>query len=272
MTKSSLSPIAAFSSIWRHRELIAALAKRDVIGRYRGSVFGLLWSFFTPMLMLTVYTVVFSTIFDARWSGGTGSKSEFALLLFSGLIVFNIFSECITRAPSLIISNANYVKKVVFPLEILPIVLLISSLFSGVVSFVVWLAAYIIFFGAPQLTALYIPLILLPLIMLIVGVSWVMASLGVYLRDISQFTNVMTTVLMFLSPIFYPAASIPDGYKDVFFLNPMTPIIEQVRGALYFGASPDLSVVAAYAIASFFASWLGYIWFQMTRTGFADVL
>ncbi len=272
MQQFSSSPKEMVSSLWRHRELIAAMTKREVLGRYRGSVMGLLWSFLNPVFMLAVYTFVFSVVFKARWSGGGESKTEFALVLFSGLIVFNLFAECITRAPGVVLSNVNYVKKVVFPLEILPFVALLSGLFHSAVSLAAWMLAYILLFGIPHLTVIYLPLIILPLIFFIMGLSWVLASLGVYLRDVSQFIGLITTVLMFLSPIFYPATALPENYRHLLFLNPMTPVIEQTRGVLYFGISPNFGILAIYwALASIIA-WLGFAWFQRTRKGFADVL
>ncbi len=183
--------------------------------------------------MLVVYTFVFSVVFKARWSSGSDSKAEFALVLFAGLMVFNLFSECINRAPGLILSNVNYVKKVVFPLEILPFVTLLSALFHMGVSLVVWLLAYVILIGPPHLTVLYLPLILLPLALLIMGLSWALASLGVYLRDVSQLIGVVTMSLMFLSPIFYPVTALPQTYRYLLYLNPLTTVIEQARAVLY---------------------------------------
>lgn len=272
MQQFSSTPKEMLASLWRHRELIAAMTKREVLGRYRGSAMGLLWSFFNPVFMLAVYTFVFSVVFNARWSGGGESKTEFALVLFSGLIVFNLFAECITRAPGVVLSNINYVKKVVFPLEILPVVALLSALFHSAVSLAVWLLAYLILFGIPHPTALYLPLIVLPLILFIMGLSWALASLGVYLRDVTQFIGLITTILMFLSPIFYPATALPEAYRHLLFLNPMTPVIEQTRGVLYFGTSPDLGMLAVYWAATSIIAWLGFAWFQKTRKGFADVL
>lgn len=272
MRNFSASPIEMFDSLWRNRELIKASTKREVLGRYRGSVMGLLWSFFNPVFMLAVYTFFFSEVFKARWSTGNESKTEFALVLFAGLIVFNLFAECINRAPGLILSNPNYVKKVVFPLEILPFVGLLSTLYHMLISLVVWLAAYMILFGIPHPTALYLPLIVLPLVLFIMGLSWALASLGAYLRDVGQFIGVVTTVLMFLSPVFFPATALPEAYRHLLYLNPLTPVIEQTRAVLYFGESPDFMMLVFYWLATFIIACLGFAWFQKTRKGFADVL
>ncbi len=266
------TPAEMISSLWRNRELIHASAKREILGRYRGSTLGLLWSLFNPIFMLAVYTFVFSVVFKARWDTNSDSKTEFALVLFAGLIVFNLFSECINRAPTLITSNPNYVKKVVFPLEILPITSLYSAIFHTAVSIFVWLFAYIIFFGTPHLTVLYLPLIILPFCLLVLGLCWLLSSLGVFLRDVSQLTGLATTVMLFLSPIFFPATALPSAYQKIIYLNPLTPIIEQTRDVVFWGRSPDLMVLGVYWIAATLVAWLGFVWFQKTRRGFADVL
>jgi lipopolysaccharide transport system permease protein len=268
----SISPIALGSSLWRNRGLIAQLTRREIVGRYRGSALGLLWSFFNPIFMLMVYTFVFSVIFKARWGAGSGSKTEFALVLFAGLMIFNVFSECINSAPNLILSNVNFVKKVIFPLEILPFVRLLSALFHGSVSLAVWLLAYLLLFGCPHATIFFMPLIILPLAMLIMGLSWSLASLGVYLRDVSQLVGIVTTTLLFLSPVFYPITALPENYRSLLYFNPIVPVIEQARTVLYWGGMPDFSILAAYWIATFVIAWLGFVWFQKTRKGFADVL
>lgn len=266
------TPREIVASLWRNRSLVKAFIAREVLGRYRGSVMGILWSFLNPLFMLVVYTFVFSVVFKARWGAGSGSKTEFALVLFAGLLVFNLFAECINRAPSLIVSNQNYVKKVVFPLEILPWVGLGAGLFHCAVSLGVWLIAYLIFFGFPQATILYLPLVFLPFCLFIMGLSWALASLGVYLRDVGQLIGLLTTVLMFLSPIFYPASSLPEDYRAFLYLNPLTPVIEQTRAVLFWGTSPDFAMLGIYYISTFIIAWLGFAWFQMTRKGFADVL
>ncbi|WP_116473693.1 ABC transporter permease [Zobellella maritima] len=272
MQSFSISPREMAASLWRNRSLIKALTKREVIGRYRGSFLGILWSFFNPLLMLAVYTFVFSVVFQARWDGGSESKTEFALVLFSGIMMFSLFSECINRAPSLILANTSYVKKVLFPLDILPWVSLGTALFHFLVSLIVWLVAYFILFGIPQPTVLLLPLLLVPLTLLVMGLSWILASLAVYLRDISQFIGIATTMLMFLSPIFYPAEALPEAYRKFIYLNPLTIVIEQARDLLFWGRYPDWSILSAYTVVAALMAWLGFVWFQKTRKGFADVL
>lgn len=272
MQHFSISPKEMFASLWRNRELVKASAKREVLGRYRGSFLGLLWSFFNPLFMLAVFTFVFSVIFQARWGGGSGSKTEFALVLFAGLLVYNLFAECINRAPGLILSNTNYVKKVVFPLEILPLVGLLSALFHTLISLGVWVIAYTLFFGIPHLTVFYLPLVLLPFCLFLMGLSWALASLGVFLRDVSQFIGLLTTALMFLSPVFYPVTAFPEDYRYILYLNPLTTVVEQTRDVLFWGKMPDFLMLAIYWVVTLGIAWLGFAWFQKTRKGFADVL
>jgi len=272
MKDFSISPVSMLRSLVQHRHLAASLIKREVIGRYRGSMLGTLWSFFNPLLMLLIYTFVFSVVFQARWKGGSGSRTEFAMVLFSGLLVFNVFSECLNRAPTLILMNVNYVKKVVFPLEILPLVSQGAAVFHGLVSFLVWFVFYVTFFGLPPMTAWLFPIVILPLMFLVLGLGWFLASLGVYLRDVSQFVGLLVTALMFLSPIFYPVSSLPERYRSLMELNPMTPVIEQVRGVLIAGQLPDWHTFGLQFAGSLVIAWLGFSWFQKTRKGFADVL
>ena len=266
------TPIALVKSAFMHRRLIYTLTKREVISRYRGSIFGLLWSFFTPVLMLVVYTFVFSVVFQARWSEGQTSKSAFALVLFSGLIIFNLFSECINRAPSTIISNANYVKKVIFPLEILPWVNMGAALFHFAISCIVWLVFYIVEVGVPHPTLMLLPLVLLPMILMTMGLSWLLASLGVYIRDVSQLVGIITMVLMFLSPIFFPISALPASVRPLLLLNPLAHFIEQARDVMYWGKVPNIHAWLAGLIISSVVAWFGFFFFQKTRKGFADVI
>jgi lipopolysaccharide transport system permease protein len=273
MQDFSSSPSELMASFWRNRQLIVNLVKREVVGRYKGSMLGIFWSLVTPIFMLLVYTFVFSVVFKARWGqGGSDSKTEFALILFVGLMVFNIFAECISKAPGLILSNANYVKKVIFPLEILPWVSMGGALFHFLVSLGVWLIAYLLLFGIPHWHILLTPLVLLPLIIFVMGLSWALASLGVYLRDVGQLIGVLITVLMFLTPIFYPASSLPPDYQFLMFINPLTAPIEMTRDLMYWGKLPNLMILAIYSIGAFCFALLGFAWFQKTRKGFADVI
>ncbi|MEM4989464.1 ABC transporter permease [Collimonas sp. H4R21] len=267
---ASLQSLA--KSVWHNRQLIFQMARREVVGRYKGSVLGLAWSFFNPVFMLSVYTFVFSEIFKSRWAGAGESKTQFAVLLFVGMIVQGLFSEVLNRAPSLIVSNVNYVKKVVFPIEILPIVAMGAALFHSLISLSVLLVAFAIFNGYLQWTAVFAPLVLLPLIILIVGFAWMLASLGVFLRDVGQTITIITTVLMFLSPVFYPVSAVPERFRVWIMANPLTFIIEQAREVLIWGHFPDWTGLGIYTLAAVAVAWAGYAWFQKTKKGFADVL
>ena len=272
MQAYSLQPKAILISLWQHRELLFALIRREIVGRYKGSLMGLLWSFFNPVLMLAVYTFVFSVVFKSRWAGGSESKTEFALVLFAGLIVFNIFAECISRAPGLVLGNANYVKKVVFPLEVLPLATLGASGFHFLVNLVVWLIFYLLFRGFPPATILLLPVTLLPMLLLTMGFSWLLASLGVYLRDVAQVVGVLVTVLMFMSPIFYPIQALPESFQPIMHMNPLGSIIEQARNVMIWNRGINWSTWNLQMTLAGLTCWLGFAWFQKTRKGFADVI
>lgn len=269
-----ISVRALANSLWRNHQLVVLMTKREVIGRYKGSVMGLAWSFFNPVFMLIIYTIVFSEIFKSRWDNASSSesKTQFALVLFVGLIVLNLFSEVINRAPNLILANVNYVKKVVFPIEILPVVTIGTALFHSLISFGVLLTAFVIFNGYLHWTVIFIPLVLLPLVILILGLAWMLASLGVFLRDVGQTIAIITTVLTFLSPVFYPVTAVPLRLRPFIMANPLTFIIEQAREVLIWGRMPDWLGLGVYTLVAILAAWAGYAWFQKTRKGFADVL
>ena len=260
-------------SLWQHRQLMKQMAWREVIGRYKGSFMGLFWSFIHPVLMLTVYTFVFSIVFKAKWGGGEEeSKTAFALLLFVGLIVHGLLAEVLNRAPGLILSNVNYVKKVVFPLEILPVISLVSALFHSLISLGVLLLALIAINGYLPWTVLFIPIVLMPLITLVLGLAWILAALGVFIRDIGQSIGIITTMMLFMAPVFFPLSALPVEYRPYILANPLTFIIEQAREVLIFGHLPNWSGLAIFMAIATTTVWLGYGLFQKTRKGFADVL
>ena len=262
-----------FESLWRNRNLIWQMTRREIAARYRGSIIGLAWSFITPLLMLIVYTFVFSVVFKSRWgTDANESQADFAITLFAGLIVFGLFSEIVNRAPRQIISNPNYVKKVVFPLEILSWVYLGSVLFHSLVSLVVLLVAQLMINRSLPWTILLFPLVLLPLIFASLGVTWFLAALGVYIRDIGQITTVFTTVLMFLSAIFYPLSALPERYQFWLRLNPLVVIITESRKVLIFGNTPDWPRLGIALLVGLLMAFAGFWWFQKTRKGFADVI
>lgn len=269
---SGAGPLSPFRTIWQHRNLILRLAKREIDARYRGSVLGIVWALITPLLMLAVYTFVFTAVFQARWGTAGGNSGEFALLLFSGLVLFTVFSDCVNRAPGLLLENVSYIKKVVFPLEILPVVTLAVALFNAGLGFAILGVAYLAVLGLPPATVLLLPLVLLPLCLMSLGVSWFLASAGVFLRDIRQMVGVAVTVLMFMSPIFYPTSAVPERFRAILALNPLTPILEQSKDLLFWGRLPSPLEWAVATLAAWGCAWLGYLWFMKTRRGFADVV
>lgn len=224
--------------------------------------------------MLIVYTFVFAEIFKLRWGvvGDDESKTQFAVVLFVGMIVFGLFSEVINRAPGLILANVNYVKKVVFPIEILPVVTMISAIFNALISIGVLLSALLLFNGYLYWTVVLIPFVLLPLVILSTGLAWMLASLGVFLQDVGQAVVIATTVLMFLSPVFYPVTAVPERFRPFIMANPLTFIIEQAREVLICGNLPNWVGLAIYTLAALGFALAGFAWFQKTRKGFSDVL
>lgn len=269
----STSPAHMFRQIWTSRSLIVQMARREIVGRYKGSTFGLLWSFFNPLLMLAVYTFVFSVVFRARWTDSPDeSRTRFAVLMFVGMIAHGLFAEVVNRAPGLIVGNSNFVKKVVFPLETLPVVSLLAALFHAMISVVVLLVASFVLNGQLSVTAVYWPLILLPLLLLTLGWGWILASLGAYLRDIAQVVSIATTILLFMTPVFYPVSALPVEYRGVMEANPLTFIVEQSRAVLIFGETPHWRKLAFHVLGSGLFAWLGFAWFQRARRGFADVI
>lgn len=269
----SATPVAMLGNLFKHRELLCELVKRDFIGRYKGSLLGVVWSLFNPLLMLAIYTVVFSVAFKAKWGGsGEESKVAFAIVLFSGMIIHSFFAECINRSPNLIISHPQYVKKVIFPLEILPWMAMFSALLHFLVSFCVLLVFCLLAGVTIHIGVLLTPVILFPLFLMILGFSWVFASLGVYLRDLSQVIGMVTTVALFMAPIFYPIDALPEDYRAFLLWNPITLPVIQLRDLMLWGKPILWGQWAASLIIGLLICQTGYWWFQKSRRGFADVL
>ncbi|AYZ68380.1 ABC transporter permease [Burkholderia multivorans] len=257
---------------FKNRYLLTELIKRDISIRYRGSLMGIMWAVVNPLLMLVVYTFFFSVVFKARWSTAGDSKGDFAMLLFCGLLVFNFLGECLNRSPALILSNSNYVKKVVFPLEVLPWVVVGSALFHAVIGFGVWFSFFVVVKGYLHWTSMLLPVVLLPIIFFAAGFSWLLSSFGVYLRDIGQFVTILTAVLPFTSPIFFPITALPENFQVLMYINPLTVVIDQVRSVLFFGVVPSGVEYVVYLAISLIFAFLCFVWFQKTRRGFADVM
>lgn len=258
-------------NLFTNRSLLFSLVIRDIETRYRGTMLGFLWAVIYPLLMLAVYTFVFGGVFNARW-GGSGDIKDFVCMLYCGLIIHAVFSETLTRSPSVILSNPSYVKKVVFPLELLPFSQLASAFFNTLVGLGLLSLFLLIQYHAIPATVLFVPLVLLPLLILTAGLAWFLAALGVFFRDIGQMIGVAMTVLLFMSPIFYPAASAPKLAQKLIYLNPLTFPMEELRAVLILGNQPDWLHWAAYLIAAIMIAAAGLWFFQKTRSTFADII
>ncbi len=267
-----IDPLSPYIALKRHFALIVQMAKRDVAGRYRGSFAGLFWSFFNPLLMLVIYTFVFGVIFKARWNGQVSGHFGFALVLFAGLNINSLFAECANRAATLIIENTNFVKKVVFPLETLSWSTLGSALFHLLISTIALLVIELLVKGHIPWTVVLFPIVVAIFLPFVAGIIWLLASFGVFLRDLKQAITIVTTALMFLAPIMYPMTMIPTQYRDWMYLNPLTVIVVASQDVLIWGRPPSWLHLGLYALVSCLFAWLAFAWFQRTRKGFADVL
>ncbi|ASG24694.1 ABC transporter permease [Nitrospirillum viridazoti] len=269
-TAAVMSP-SITSRLYANRRLILRLAVRQLSAKWQGTMLGMVWSLLTPLLTFAVYGFVFTQIFHSRWTGSL-SAASYPLLIFSGLVTFSIFSETVNAAPTLILENASYVKKVIFPLEILPIVSILVNIVNAGFGLAILLIVQLVTTGSLSFGLIYVPFIILPLGVATLGVAWFLASLGVFIRDMRHIVGVATSLLMFLTPIFYAPETVPDSFKLVMKLNPIALTLEQMRAAIFLGQFPDLlDYLGLWAYALFIAS-LGYAWFARSRKAFADVL
>jgi lipopolysaccharide transport system permease protein len=257
-----------------HRYLIKELSKREITNRYKGSFLGLFWELLTPLSMLVVFTFVFGKIFRAKWPTTTlnSDMASFSINLFIGLSIFWFFTEIISRAPILFSSVPNYIKKVIFPLWILPFVSLFGSLFHLIIYFIIIIIALFLTGGSLHISVISIPLIIGITFPLLIGISFFLGSLGVYAKDINTIIGVIINLLIFLSPVFYPLSNIPKNLQWLFKLNPVTLIIEDCRIVLIDGKWPQWTSLAYYFSVSLLIFFLGYWVFKTTRKGFADVI
>ncbi|MCE7974087.1 MAG: ABC transporter permease [Leptolyngbya sp. PLA1] len=270
---SLLVPSHLVRTLWDRRELIAQFSRRYFYARYRGTHLGAVWAFISPLLMLAVYTFVFNFIFQARNPSGDVTNSQFAVLLFCGISVFGVFSESVTRSSSLVLDNPNYVKKVVFPIEVLPVASVASSLMFSSFSLLLVVLGSWAAFGRVPWTVVLIPLVLLPLVFLSLGLAWFLASLGVFIRDISNLVVLLVSqLLFFLTPIFYRIENLPERLKPVAMLNPLAHIVEGARRVLVLGQQPDWAALGLVTLLGLLTMQLGYAWFMKSKRGFADVL
>jgi lipopolysaccharide transport system permease protein len=260
---------------WLQRSLVVRLTRREIEARFRGSLLGLFWVVVTPLIMLGVYSFVFGSVFGTRWTRpGTGADAHFGfpMLLFLGLIIFSILSEPLVRAPGLMLENVSYIKKVVFPLELLPIVSVLSALFSFAIAFLVFLCVYLVKYGLPPVTVLLLPLSLIPFILFTLGMVYFLSSIGVFLRDIGQMMPLATTALLFMSPILFPLEAVPEQFRWILYLNPVTHAVEDARALIFWGIIPSLLGWSAFLALSAAFALLGAYWFLRTRNAFADVV
>ena len=257
--------------LWRHRNLVAELARREFSSKYRGSFGGVFWALAQPFFLLSVYTIAFGTILQARWEN-TGSTAEYALMLFAGLIIFNAFSEVLNKSPLLIIENPNFVKKVVFPLELLPVVLLLNTYLQVIIGTAIWLVGYMVIVGTPQPTALWFPAVLLCFSPVLLGLGWLLSAVGVVVKDIGQITSLLGHGLLFLTPIFYSASAAPEVLKNLLLLNPLTFVVEQFRLVLFIGSAPSFTGLAIYLGSASFFAWASLVLFRRLRGTFADMV
>ena len=256
----------------RNRHLIVRLIARELSARWRGTLLGALWSFVTPLLIFAVYSFVFTEIFTPRWSSQHSGAQSYPLLLFAGILTYNIFSETTNRAPTLILENPAYVKRVVFPLEILPWVSLGAAMTNALFGYLILFIAYFFVLGVPPPTALLLPITLLPLCLLCLGLGWLLSSLGVFVRDIRHLVGALTMLLMFLSPVLFPLEGAPPRFRTILMFNPLTPILKSLRAVLFWNELPDWRLLGLAFIEGLAVSWIGWVWFQRTRKAFADVL
>lgn len=269
---SRYGTMSVLNGIWNNRSLLLQLWKRDFASRYKSGILGVTWAFINPLLMLALYSFVFVSVFKMRWGSGPDVRGNFVILLFTGLIVHGFFAEFITRAPVLVSSNVSYVKKVVFPLELLPLVPLLGAVINFLVGIV--LVSGLLFYlqGSVPVTIVLLPVIVLPYALLVLGISYFLSATGVFVRDLTQLVGIVTTVAMFASPILFPMESVPSAYRSILYANPLTVVVVQLRDVAVLGVIPDWRVTAVYSLVALIVFLLGFSWFQATRKGFADVL
>lgn len=254
-----------------HRGLVRSMVRRDLSSRYKGSFFGLAWAVITPAVMIIIFTLIFSGIFNARF-GAEGGHFSFAVYLFCGLLPWIAFSDGIQRATTSMTDNVNLVKRVVFPVEAIPVNYALSAVVQQLLGTAVLILAALILEHSIRPTVLLLPLLIVPQLLATIGLGWLMASLGVFIRDMPQFNQLALMAWMYLTPIFYPENIIPEKYRWMVAFNPMAPLIRSYRRILLEGRQPDwqgLALTASFGLVCFM---FGYWWFERTKKAFADVL
>ena len=273
-----ISAQAARRAVWRplwelpsRLDLILSLARREFVARYKGSFLGILWAVVTPIVTIAIFTLIFAGIFGARFGAG-GTHWDYAIYLFCGLLPWTMFQETVQQSATTIVSHSNLVKRVVFPLETLPVAQALSSLINQMFGTLALIIATLVIHRRLHLTALWLPVLIIPQLLAAVGAAWLVASLGVFLRDISQGVALVLMAWMFLTPIIYPESIVPEGYRPFINANPFTALIRSHRRILLEGAPPDWAALAYFTAFAMVLFVFGYWWFARTRKNFADVI
>lgn len=272
MTKPGVSLMGYWRSVFSHRQLIWRLTAREVTQRFQGSALGVTWMVLTPLLTAAVFTFVFSAVFRTRWPGDQTGPFDFALLLLTGMAVHGVFAEAVGRAPTLILSQPSYVTKVIFPIEVLPVITVLAALVNAGVTILIVILGHLMLNGVLHWTAIFFPLVLAPFLIFVVALVLFFAACGIFLRDLSQVVALLITVSLFLTPIFYPLEAVPGAFRVAMRLNPLTSIVEQSRTVVVFGGLPNFTSLAIYALCALLALAASFWLFQRMRPGFADVL
>ena len=271
MTRHSASLFAYARTIRQHRDLLAQLVRRDFKTKFAGSFLGAVWAVLTPLLTVMIFTFVFGVVFQTRWGGEPTTKGDFAIIFLLGMLIHAVFAESIARGPTIILGNPSYVKRVVFPLEILPVSIVLQAVITGIIGLAVVILANVLLTGTLQPTIFFLPLLLVPYMLMVLGVTLFFSSIGVYIRDLGQIVSFLTTITLFATPIFYPMDAVPAPYRPLIYLNPLTFTVEQARAVTLFGNTPNLYGLGFYSLLSIVVVWAGFAWFQKSRSGFADV-
>jgi len=267
------TPSTIMRSMIVNRTILRQLIRRDIHSRYRKSALGMVWALLTPLLTFAVYAYVFSAILQIRFPSRIANvEHNYGIVLFSGLMLHFFVTEVLTRSPTLILENVNFVKKVVFPLETLSVVATGSAVVTLAFNFAVLLMALLFFEAKIPVTTLLVPFVWLPYVAIVLGISWFLSSIGVYLRDVGHLVGIISTVMLFGSPILFPVETLPESLQTLIWLNPLSVPVEATRDLVLWGTLPSLRALAIYSGVSVAVVWLGAYWFQCTKRGFADVL
>jgi lipopolysaccharide transport system permease protein len=274
MISSQTARRAVWHPLWElpgHSELIFSLAKRELLARYKGSALGIVWALLTPVVMIAIFTFIFAGIFGARF-GASHSHWDYALYLFCGLLPWTMFQETLQQSASTIVAHANLVKRVVFPLETLPVAQAFSSFGNQLFATIALLVATLVIQKELHITALWFPLLVIPQLLFTLGAAWLIASLGVFLRDIAQGITLLLMAWMYLTPIIYPESIVPERFRVFINLNPFTSLVRSYRRIFLEGVAPDWSGLAYFTVIAIVSFMVGYWWFARTRKNFADVI